>query len=241
MKKFSTLLLSSLFSLSLFAFDGNRLSITTVNNNLKLKIEVDGQKVNMQGNRITLTNLSEGNHNVRVYRAKNITGFRRSYDYGYEIIYATTVYIGSDCQVDVTITDSGKVFMDSYRIDSDNECNNDDQGGYGYNGVDKLSGNIIYDNVMSTREFNQVKEQISKEWLESNKLISVKTISDKNNFTTEQVKELMLLFTFENNRMEVVKYAYCNIVDKQNIYQLNDVVTFSSSKDELARFIREQK
>jgi hypothetical protein len=49
----------------------------------------------------------------------------------------------------------------------------------------------------------------------------------------------MLLFTFENNRLEVAKYAFCNTVDKQNFYQLNDALTFSSSKDELARFIRE--
>ena len=70
---------------------------------------------------------------------------------------------------------------------------------------------------------------------------TIKTILDKNNFTTQQVNDLMLLFTFESNRMEVAKYAYCHIVDKQNIYQLMDVLTFSSSKDELARFIRESK
>jgi hypothetical protein len=51
----------------------------------------------------------------------------------------------------------------------------------------------------------------------------------------------MLLFTFENNRLEVAKYAYRKTADKQNYYQLNDALTFSSTKEELARFIRESR
>ena len=96
-------------------------------------------------------------------------------------------------------------------------------------------------NVMSGREFEQMKESIRKEWFENNRLTSVKFIMDKSNFTTAQVKELMLLFTFESNKLEVAKYAYRKTVDKQNYYQLNDALTFSSSKDELARFIRESR
>ncbi len=243
MKKISTLLLSSLFSLSLLAYDGSRLSISRVNNNMKLKIEVDGQRVMMTGNSITLTNLSEGDHNVRVYREKRKDIFNSRFARGYEIIYATSVYLGRNYQVDITINEYGKVFVDTYRIDTDNDCYSGNNDGYGYNGVDDNTNggglNNGYSNVMSAREFGQVKEQIGKEWFETNKLISVKTIIDKNNFTTQQVCDLMFLFTFESNRLEVAKYAYCNTVDKQNYYRLNDALTFSSSKDELARFIHE--
>ena len=51
----------------------------------------------------------------------------------------------------------------------------------------------------------------------------------------------MLLFVFESNKLEVAKSAYRKTVDKQNYYQLNDALTFSSSKEELARFIRESR
>ncbi|HEY6064233.1 MAG TPA: DUF4476 domain-containing protein [Chitinophagaceae bacterium] len=233
MKKFFTLLLSSLFSLSLLAFDNSHLSIFRVNNHLKLKIEVDGQRVMMQGNSITLTNLSEGNHNVRVYREKRKDIFDNRFSRGYEIIYATSVYLGRAYQVDITINEYGTVFMDSYRIETNNDSYTGSNAGYG------LEGDNGYSNVMSAGEFDQVKEQICKEWFEPNKLISVKTIIDKNNFTTQQVYDLMLLFTVESNRLEVSKYAYCNTVDKQNYYRLKDALTFSSSKDELARFIHE--
>jgi hypothetical protein len=93
-------------------------------------------------------------------------------------------------------------------------------------------------NVMGARDFDRLKETLRKEWFENGRLTSVKTIADKYNLTTSQVKELMLLFTFESNRLEIAKYAYCKTVDKQNYLQLFDALTFGSSKDDLARFIR---
>jgi hypothetical protein len=133
----------------------------------------------------------------------------------------------------------GKTLVDEHRIDQDDEWYNDEDD---YSNNNSNNGwNNGYGNVMSTREFNDVKDQIRREWFEANRLTSAKVIMDKENFTSQQVKELMLLFTFENNRLEVAKYAYRKTVDKQNYYQLNDAFTFNSSKDELARFIRESR
>ena len=245
MKKIFTLLLCSLFSLSLFAFDGAHLSISTISNNMNLKIELDGQRLRLSENSITLKNLNEGSHNFRVYRAKRNDYFNNRFDAGYEIIYATSVYLSRLYQVDISINGSGKVFMDTYRIDSDNEYYTTNNSGYGFNGgignTYGINCKNDYRNVMSAGEFNQVMEQIRKEWFDANRMISVKTIIDKNFFTTNQVNDLMLLFTFENNRLEVAKYAYRKTLDKENYYKLNNALTFNSSKDELARFIREQK
>lgn len=245
MKKFFTLLLSSLFSLSLLAFDGSRLSISTVNNNMILKIEVDGQRVRLSGNSITLNNLNEGSHNFRVYRAKRSEYINNRFDPGYEIIYATSIYLNRAYQVDITINGTGKVFTDSYRIDSENECYINDNIDYGNKADDGKTYGTGYDdsyrNIISAGEFRQIIDQIRKEWFDANRMISVKTIIDKNNFTAKQVKELMCLFTFESNRQEIAKYAYRKTLDKENYWQLNDAFIFSSSKDDLARFIREQK
>lgn len=77
--------------------------------------------------------------------------------------------------------------------------------------------------------------------MENNRITSAKFIIEKNNFTTAQVKEMMMLFTFENNRLEIAKLAYNKTIDKNNYYQLNDALTFSNSKEELARFIRQSR
>ena len=233
MKKIFTLLLSSLFSLSLLAFDGSRLSISAPGTSTELKVEINGRKFTMKNNSITLGYLGEGYHDVRIFkeRRRNGFGFGRR-----EIVYSNSIFLKRGFHLDITVNRFGKV-LDERRIDRRDEWYNDedeyydDNNGWGH-------GNA---NVMSGREFEPVKESLRKEWFENNRLTSAKFIMDKNNMTTAQVKELMLLFSFESNRLEVAKYAYRKTVDKQNYYQLNEALTFSSSKEELARFICESR
>lgn len=231
MKKFFTLLLSSLFSLSLLAYDGSRLSISTFATGKQLKVEVDGRAFSMSENTVVLNNLAQGNHQVTIYREtrKNQFGFGRR-----AIVYSSTVFIKRGFHTDITINRFGKALVDERRIERNDGRFNDDD----YYGNDDWNNG--YNNVMGQQEFSDLKDQLRKEWFENNRLGSVKFIIDKNNFTTQQVKELMLLFTFENNKLEIAKYAFSKTVDPGNYYQLNDVLTFSSSREELSRFIRQQ-
>ncbi len=231
MKKISTLLLSSLFSLSLLAFDGSRLSISATGSASELKIEVDGRKITLKDNSITLGYLGEGRHDVKIYReAKRSRGnFGRR-----EIVYSNTVLLKRGFHLDITINRFGKVLVDECRMDINDEWYQDEDEYF-----DSEDGWGHGNNVMNARDFDQVKQSLRKEWFENNRLTSVKFILDKNNVTTVQVKELMSLFTFENNKLELAKYAYRKTVDQKSYFQVMDALTFSSSKDELARFIRE--
>ena len=47
-----------------------------------------------------------------------------------------------------------------------------------------------------------------------------------------------MLFGIESNKLNLAKQAYANTVDKRNYSIVNDAFNFNSSKDELARFIR---
>lgn len=243
MKKIFTLFISSVFSLSLLAFDGNRLSISALGSNRDLKIEIDGRKVLMQDNSITIRNLNEGYHQVKIFRDydrenRNGNGFGRRG----VVIYNSSVFLKRGYVIDIIISRYGKVFTDENRIDRNSDWFNEDneEDDHYYDGENNGSGwNNGYGNVMNAREFDLLKESLRKEWFENNRLTSVKTVIDKSNFTSQQVKELMLLFVFENNKLEVAKYAYRKTVDKHNYYQLNEALTFNSSKDELARFIRQ--
>lgn len=237
MKKIFTLLFSSFLSLSLLAFDGSKLSISTFAKKQELRVEIDGRRINMRDNSITLSNIAEGAHNIRIYKekARNGMGFGKRQD----LLYAGTVFVKRGFHTDVTVNRFGKVFIDERRISRVDAFGEDD---YFEEGEEDGGGwDNGYGNVMSTRDFEQVKSQIKKEWFENNRIISAKVIIDKSNFTAQQVKELMLLFTFENNKLEVAKYAYRKTVDKQNYFQASDALQFKSSKDELNRFIRESR
>lgn len=234
MKKIFTLLLSSLFSLSLFAFDGSRLSISAPATSTELKIEIDGRQFSMKNNSITIGYLGEGSHQVKIYREvkKNSSGFgRKSY------IFNSTVFLKKGYHLDITVNRFGKAMQDEHLIDATDEFYNDEDDYYDNNNGGWNNGQ--YKDVMGVRAFNDLKEQLRKEWSENNRMNSAKFIVDKSSFTAAQVKELMLLFTFESNRLELAKYAYCKTVDQRNYLLVNDALTFSSSKDELARFLRE--
>ena len=229
MKKIFTLIIGSLFSLTLLAYDGSRLSISTVNNSMDLKIEIDGRKLDLRDNSITLSNIREGSHNIRIYKErKNAYGFSKRP----EVIYASTVFIRRGFHTDILVNRFGKVFVDESRINNDNDISYDDEdtnegfepGGYG--------------SVMSPRDFEMVKDQLCREWSENNRMTSAKVITDKSYFTTPQVIEILHLFSLESNKLELAKYAFRKTVDKQNYYKVEDALLFKSSKDELARFVR---
>ncbi|MBK9569366.1 MAG: DUF4476 domain-containing protein [Chitinophagaceae bacterium] len=238
MKRFFTLLIASVFSLSLLAFDGSRLSVSSVATSTEMKIEIDGRKFSMNNNSVTVSYLAEGYHQVKIFREKNRKGNGFGSGRKSEVIFSSSIFLKRGFHLDITVNRFGKVMTDERRIDINDDWYNDEDD---YYDTDNGGWNGGRGNVMNNREFSDMKDQIRKEWFENNRLISAKVIIDKNNFNMQQVKELMLLFTFENNRLEVAKYAYRKTVDKQNTYQLNDALTFNSSKDELARFIRESR
>lgn len=236
MKKFFTLLLSSLFSLSLMAYDGSRLSISSPGTSTELKIEIDGRKFSMQNNSITVSYLSEGYHQVKIFRDKKRNGF--GFGRKQDVVFNGSIFLKRGFHTDITVNRFGKVMTDERRIDV-NDDYYEDQDDYYDN--DNGGWNGGYSNIMSAREFETLKDQLRREWFENNRLTSVCTIIEKSNFTTRQVKDLMLLFTFESNRLEIAKSAYRKTVDKENYFELNDVLTFTSSKEDLARFIRESR
>ena len=233
MKRIFTLLLSSLFSLSLLAADANRLSVSTINKNMDLTIEVDGRKVAMKNNAITLRNLSEGYHNVKIFAEKKKKGNGNAFGRKQDIIYSNSVFMKKGFHLDITVNRFGKVLVDERRMDRNDDWYSDDED------VFDDAYDIDYRIIMNGREFDQVKDALRKEWYETNRVKSAKFIIDQNNFSTAQVKELMYLFTFETNRLEIAKYAFGKTVDKKNYFLLNEALTMNYAKEDLTRYIRE--
>jgi hypothetical protein len=90
---------------------------------------------------------------------------------------------------------------------------------------------------MNTNDFNRAYNTIKKESFENSKLETAKQITATNWLCVSQIMQICKLFSFENSKLEYAKFAYRSCVDKNNYYQLNDVFSFSASKDELRNFI----
>lgn len=92
--------------------------------------------------------------------------------------------------------------------------------------------------AMNSSSFSSAKQTITKQSFEDTKLTTVKQILKSNCLSSAQIKEVMLLFNFEANRLEVAKIAHNRCVDKNNYFLLNDAFQFESSVEELNESIK---
>ena len=90
---------------------------------------------------------------------------------------------------------------------------------------------------LSRQDFEGVKNSIASKSFDDTKLTIAKQVISSNCLLSAQVKEIMLLFSFEETRLELAKYAYGNTFDIGNYYKINDAFSFSSSIDELNSYI----
>lgn len=90
---------------------------------------------------------------------------------------------------------------------------------------------------MSPSDFEDAKKSISSKSFEDSKLTMAKQIINSNCLLSTQVKEVMLLFSFEQTRLDLAKYSYGRTYDQGNYYKLNDAFTFESSIDDLNKYI----
>ncbi|MCC7500992.1 MAG: DUF4476 domain-containing protein [Flavobacteriales bacterium] len=91
---------------------------------------------------------------------------------------------------------------------------------------------------MSSSEFDEAKASISSKGFEDTKMTLVKQIGRDRCFTVDQVKGLMGLFSFEDNKLDLAKFAYDHTYDIGNYYKVNDVFSFESSVEDLNEYIK---
>lgn len=236
MKKTFTLLTA--LCLSVILFGQSKLSITNSGNG-GLRVMVDGRKYSAGNNPIMINNLQSGNHTVKIFRAGNdryrIPGNNRNG--GYQLIYSSNLFVKQQYHVDITINRFGKAFVDEqlisggyYEDDEDWGVDNNDQyyDSYSKRAMDKTS-------------FEQLKKAIANESFDNTRTAVAKQYVAVNYFSSAQVKQLVELFSFENSRLDIAKYAYDYTVDKGNYFMVNDAFSFSTSKESLMDYIKNRK
>ena len=94
---------------------------------------------------------------------------------------------------------------------------------------------------MAVEDFESAKKSISSKSFEDSKLTIAKQIIQSNCLLSSQVKEVMMLFSFEDTRLTFAKFAYAYTLDLGNYYKLNDAFSFESSIDDLNNYIQGYK
>ena len=110
------------------------------------------------------------------------------------------------------------------------------QGGRTYGG-NQGYGTPAQPTCMPVPDFNKAYAVIQGESFENSKLSTAKQITSKNYLCVAQIAQICRLFSYEQTKLDFAKYAYQYCVDKNNYFQLNEVFTYSGSKDELKKYI----
>lgn len=92
---------------------------------------------------------------------------------------------------------------------------------------------------MDDNQFSSAYSSVASKDFDDSKLIIAKQIIGSNCLTCNQVKQMMLLLDFEDNRLDLAKFAYGYTYDIGNYYMLNDAFDFESTIEELDEYVRD--
>jgi hypothetical protein len=170
-------------------------------------------------------------HNVKVYQ-QSFQGSGGSFGYDRDVLFNGPVLLKPRTNLTIAVDECGSITMNE-TIRRRREFGDTWNSGRNY----YPSFNGTYSRAMNDFEFDRVLWAISKENFETNRMRSAEQVISTNYFTTAQLKQLLRLFNFENNRLQLAKFGYDKVVDQSNYYSLSDLFSFNSSRDELVRCI----
>ncbi len=103
------------------------------------------------------------------------------------------------------------------------------------------SGPVGCPSPVSPKEFNDLKRSINRKTFEDSKMTIARQVVGNACLFSSQVRELMLLFTFEESRLDLARFAYTRTYDTGNYYKVNDAFSFESSIAELNDYIESRR
>jgi len=90
---------------------------------------------------------------------------------------------------------------------------------------------------MDDADFQMAKRSIESKSFSDSKLTLAKQVLDANCLLSSQVYQIVSLFDFEEDKLEIAKYAYGSTLDVGNYFRINDAFDFESSIEELDEYI----
>ncbi len=250
MNKIYPTILAVLISITAIAAERPRQSILTISmyENSDMRVQIDGRSYNERDNEFTISNIQPGYHSIQVYSLTSNRVFGGIFGKSREkLMYSSNLYVKPGQEVELFINRNGKAKIretdlsrngrgndrnrdDRWKNEDDDKWNDRDR-------PDRNGNNGGYSNSVSYQEFQSMRETLRRERFENTRMGLAQQMFDRNTFKAEQVRELLQMFTFENYKLDLAKYAYRNTVDRNNYHLIYDVFSHNSSKQELARFI----
>lgn len=227
-----TMLLSTLFLFSRLAFGLPGESMLTVSSayNRSVQVIIDGNRFPVTGNGTLMTGIAPGFRRIEVYGRQ--PGFRNQTGSSPRLLYSENVWVRPRHQLDLLVNRFGKVYLDQqpdgYSLFPDEEMQ--------LPGLGFCNTNLPV--AMQDADFRQLVQTLRREAFEDTRLQLAGSVLSSGWFTTVQVGQMMQVFHFDDNRLELARMAYPRVTDKNRFYTLTEALTFNKNRESLLEMMR---
>jgi len=104
------------------------------------------------------------------------------------------------------------------------------------------NNNDYYRNGDLTRkDMEDLRTRVSDRITDTEKLKMLQSVLKDRSYTTEQVRQMMSWISFESTRYDLAKWAYPNVVDKNNYWKLESEFDYNSTKSDFNEFMNNRR
>ena len=215
----------------------SKLNIRTFNDR-SIIVEIDRINYNNPSREIIIGDLAPGDHKIKIW---TVGGQHHNCGQGsgnFRLVYNGFINIPARSKVKAVLTYQNilKVTdIESLLGCYHQECNNFIEpcsyGNY---------GNYYANNNYHNNRFDELKDLVRHESFDDTRIAICKEYIRTNPISSEEVRELLALITFESNRINLAKYSYRYVNDPGYFYTVYNAFTFDSSVNELINWINRQ-
>lgn len=258
--KSSFLILFSLIVLNTGAIAQSMLKVHLADNS-QINVAVDGRYFNKTGTSVTVGDLPAGRHKLAIY-----TVVRTRYGRGREEM----VYSGKVFTHEGNITIFSYDPYNHEKNEEEQDINSYTQNNpvpparkplhngadtYGNNPPQVNNNNNDYNNdnkyipspaasptgTLTDVKIDQLKTRVMDKKTDTDRMKLMKDALGGETMTTSQVGNMMDWYNFEDSKVQFAKWAYPNIVDKENFGTLESKLSYQNYVDDLDKFIKENQ
>ena len=188
--------------------------------NTPILVYLGGNQICLPTTTCFIANLNPGHYTVEVFATRFTRAGERVWKG--EKLYKDLVYFDGRGVTEIWV--DGRDNMRPERPSRPEQ--GEHRPGYGYN------------RVMNDQLFKTFYNNLKKEPFEDDRMALLNTALANSDFTSAQCLQVTKLYTFDDDRMAIMKKMYPRIVDKEAFFTVIATLTFSSNKDEMNKFVQ---
>lgn len=187
--------------------------------NTPILVYLGGNQICLPTTTCFIANLNPGHYTVEVFATRFTRAGERVWKG--EKLYKDLVYFDGKGVTEIWV--DGRDNMRPERPGRPEQ--GEHRPGYGYN------------RVMNDQLFQTFYKEMKNEPFKDDRMKLLNAALAGSDFTSAQCLQLTKLYTFDDDRMEIMKIMYPRIVDKEAFFTVINTLTFSSSKEKMKDFI----